>query len=308
MCFESESDKLDLSQFGSVYAKIYNHYAQTLLVNKSDVIAVAGPAGVGKTTWLRQHFLQERPLYFCPGVQPVPIDLTYVKAEFPTVEVLTNGQESQLFAAVGSSPILIEIGFQLDLGMITPLLDALAAERVAIVPSKSERTVWHDWAQRVEVGVNLPAIAMPPQTGIADQAQLWRAALTGRVFELASLEMFWFELTAGAYGQVDRVKGIFDLSDGLQSHFDFVQGVPNRFTQVPVARWLQGRPQRFSGIEVVGHGLELEAIARTLHDCCLNDQAIAHYQAQLLDSVHLAGTKLAANIPPESLSSSLFAN
>jgi hypothetical protein len=279
-----------------------------LLVNKPDVIAVAGPAGVGKTTWLRQQFLQERPLYFCPGVQPVPIDLTCVKAEFPAVEVLTNGQESQLFAAVGSSTILIEIGFQLDLAMVTPLLDALAAERVAILPSQAERTAWHDWAQRVEVGVDLPAIPLWGGFANADQAQLWRAALTGRVFELASLEMFWFELTAGAYGQVDRVKGIFDLSDGLQSHFDFVQGLPSRSSQVPVPRWLQGRPQRFSGIEVVGHALELEAIARTLHDCCLNDQAIAHYQAQLLTSLNLAGRQSAANSRSEQPSSFPFAN
>jgi Cobalamin synthesis protein cobW C-terminal domain len=257
-----------------------------LSVKSPSVIAVGGPAGVGKTTWLRQKFLTASLLYFCPGVDPVPIDLACIKAEFPAVEVLTNGQESRLFAAAESSTILIEIGFQLDLVMITPLLNALAAQRVAILPPGAEQTAWHDWAEQVEAGVNLPAILA--------QAQLWRAALIGRVFDPASLEMFWFELTAGAYGQIERAKGIFDLSDGQLAYFDFVHGLPEScFTKLPVPVWLQGRPQRFSGIEVVGQSLDREAIARTLHDCCLSDPAIAAAQAQLLAALN------SANSPPE---------
>lgn len=245
------------------------------------MIAVGGPAGVGKTTWLRQKFLPTSLLYFCPGVDPVPIDLACVKAEFPAVEVLTNGQESRLFAAAESSLILIEIGFQLDLAMITPLLEALAAQRVAILPIGAVQTSWHYWAERIEAGINLPAISA--------QAQLWRAALIGRVFDPASLEMFWFELTAGAYGQIDRAKGIFDLSDGQLAYFDFVNGLPeNRSRRLPVPVWLQGRPRRFSGIEVVGQSLDREQIARTLHDCCLSDPAIADAQAQLLANLALS--------------------
>ncbi len=217
----------------------------------------------------------------------MPIDLACIKAEFPTVEVLTNGQESRLFAAAESSVILIEIGFQLDLAMITPLLDALAAQRVAILPPDTKQTAWHGWAEQVEAGVNLPAIT--------DPSQLWRAALIGRVFDPASLATFWFELTAGAYGQIDRAKGIFDLSDGQLAYFDFVHGLPeSRSRQLPVPLWLQGRPQRFSGIEVVGQALDREQIARTLHDCSLNDQAIALAQAQLT-ALNSATSKLELN-------------
>ena len=45
-------------------------------------------------------------------------------------------------------------------------------------------------------------------------------------------------------------------------------------------RWLEGRPDRFSGIEVVGWNLERKTIAQTVLDGCLSDGAIAQYQEQ----------------------------
>ncbi len=37
--------------------------------------------------------------------------------------------------------------------------------------------------------------------------------------------MFWYELTQGAYGTVQRAKGIFDVTDGRSLYFDFVAGL-----------------------------------------------------------------------------------
>ena len=89
------------------------------------------------------------------------------------------------------------------------------------------------------------------------------------------------ELTEGAYGEVQRVKGIFELPDGRAFHVDFVQGLPGiEYTELRIPRWLKGRPDRFSGLEVLGWNLQREAIGQTLLDGCLSDGAIAQYQEQ----------------------------
>jgi hypothetical protein len=56
------------------------------------------------------------------------------------------------------------------------------------------------------------------------------------------------------------------LADGRAFYFDFVAGIPDStYTELTVPRWLEGRPQRFSGIEVVGIELDKDAIAKR---CC----------------------------------------
>ena len=111
--------------------------------------------------------------------------------------------------------------------------------------------------------------------------ELWRSPLTGRVFDAPSLDEILIELTGDAYGQVQRVKGIFELPDGRAFHVDFVKGLPGiEYTELGIPRWLEGRPDRFSGIEVVGWNLERKIIAQTLLDGCLSDEVIAHYQQQ----------------------------
>ena len=67
-------------------------------MSQPTVIAVAGVAGVGKTTWLRQQLAQAagEMFYFCPGAGEGPIDAPCLKVEFPNLTVLVEGQESQL--------------------------------------------------------------------------------------------------------------------------------------------------------------------------------------------------------------------
>jgi hypothetical protein len=150
--------------------------------------------------------------------------------------------------------------------------------RVAVLPPGTRHTEWHDWADLVVTGVE-PGVAL-------SQPHLWRSELSGQVLDLASLNTFWYELRHGAYGTVQRGKGIFDVADGRSLHFDFVAGLTEpTYLELNLPLWLNGRPDRFSGIEVVGEALDQEAIAQTLKECCLNDQAIAYYQQQIKDSL-----------------------
>ncbi|MGP1385892.1 MAG: hypothetical protein ACTS2F_20200 [Thainema sp.] len=138
---------------------------------------------------------------------------------------------------------------------------------------------WHDWADQVMTG---NAIA------VADEAHLpeiWRTSLTGQVFDPPSLDELFIELTGGAYGHVHRVKGVFELPDGRAFYVDFVEGLPGiEYTELSLPRWLEGRPQRPSGIEVVGWDLQQQLIALTLLDSCLADSEIAQHQQYYRDA------------------------
>lgn len=82
-----------------------------------------------------------------------------------------------------------------------------------------------------------------------------------------------------------RAKGIVEVADGHAFHFDFVNSLPgSAYTELKLPPWLQG-PQRFSGIEVVGQGLDEAAIAATLKDCYLSDSLLAAHQATLKDAI-----------------------
>jgi hypothetical protein len=61
-----------------------------------------------------------------------------------------------------------------------------------------------------------------------------------------------------------------------------VNGLPgSEYTELMIPRWLDGRPDRFSGIEVIGWTVDQEAIAQAIVDACLPDEAIAQYQQQV---------------------------
>ena len=242
---------------------------------------VAGPCGAGKTTWILQELAQTptTAVYVTPGVGTVPIDATRVAARFPEVEIFHQPSEADLLQRLAAKmPIYFELGFHLE--MEIPLLEALPHHRVAVCSDDSPDSGWLLWAETVIRG---------NQSGLNPQsAQLWRAPLSGQVFDPPSLDTFWQELSQGAYGEVHRAKGIFELADGQAFHFDFVNSLPGTaYTELKLPRWLQGRPNRFSGLEVVGHGLDEAAIAATLKDCYLSDSLLASHQAALRDSFSL---------------------
>ena len=252
------------------------------------IILVAGLAGAGKTTWIRQQIERSSRsvAYLSLGSQSAPIDATWLAAELPHLMVLSDEQWVDFVATSSHDKVLyIELGFQIDLAsLVLPqvLIDQHPnappkCHRVVVLPSGAESADWDNWANQIVRGVGSPMTLQTPH--------LWRSLLTGQVFDPASLNTFWYELTHGAYGKVQRTKGIFELIDGRSFYFDFAIGLPDSvYAEMPLPRWLKGRPDRMSGIEILGENLETSTIVQTLKDCCLEDSAIAYYQQQLQPS------------------------
>lgn len=246
-----------------------------------NVTLVAGLPGVGKTTWIRQQLdeLPESALYLALPSGTTPIDPTYLATELPSLTVLSDDQGWALRErAETGDAIYIELEFHLDLESLVLPVDMTQCQRIAIVPPGMKQTEWHQWADVVVVG-NAIAASVP-------ELQLWRSVLTGQVLDVASLDTFWYELIQGAYGKVHRAKGLFNSAEGGFMYLDFVAGIPNtQVIELDVPIWFDGRPDRFSGIEVVGTALEQSLILQTIKDCCLDDQAIAFYQQQIKDTL-----------------------
>ncbi|WP_430677318.1 GTP-binding protein [Leptolyngbya sp. AN10] len=232
------------------------------------VILVAGASGVGKTTWIQQQSLNSLIAYCSLGGDG--IDATYLAVESPNIKFLSELSE---LASV-KVPVYLELGFQLDLASFT--IPTKYYQKVAIVAPNSANTEWHHWADQIM-----------PGTQTVPSSQLWRSNLSGQVLDPASLDTFWEEVTEGAYGSVQRAKGIFEVVDGRAFHFNYVQGLETDYTELNVARSLNGRPDRFSGIEVVGEAFDQTAIKQTLQDCCLADDVLAYYQDQIRQSLEV---------------------
>jgi hypothetical protein len=265
------------------WVKLWQNILRMIIIISMDnaIIAVAGPPGSGKTTWISQNVVLRPPesvFYFCPDTDSVPIDATYLAAEHPGVQILATDQVLAVLNHLSdSATVYLEIGFHLQLSSLETFLGGLPCKRVAVLPPDIGQTEWQEWADTIAIG---SASQIEPKP-----SQLWRSPLTGQVLDPASLNTLWYELTHGAYGQVQRAKGIFDLADGRAFHFNFVAELPPADAiELKLPRWLKGRPERFSGMEVGGKNLNQSALAQTLEDCCLEDRAIAYYQQQIQDT------------------------
>jgi hypothetical protein len=250
----------------------------------SKIIVVAGTVGSGKTNWIYQQLStnydrynssNQKILYFSPGTGSVPIDQKRLESDFPTIKVFNDGQESDFVKQLESADFAyIEVGFYLELSTTVQLLGDLPHHKVAVLPPSLQDSEWHSWADEVVKGMKIDTQQI--------QSQIWRVPTIGQVIDEDSLEEFWYEITHNAYGEVIRAKGIFDVNDGRSIYADYVMGIPSAsFLELDFPRYLEGRPKRFSGLEVVATSLNQAALAQTLSDCCLPDAMILQYQQQV---------------------------
>lgn len=245
-----------------------------------NITLVAGPPGIGKTTWISQFLsASEHPLfYLCPGTGTETIDRLRIAYRFPNVTVVDDSQAAELLMNLPDpGQVYIELGFHLDLAALP--FNSLPCRRVVIVPPElaqlTAQSEWHNWANELVAGNN---IQIPTPN---DLPNFWRMSLTGQVFDPPSLEALLTEMTEGAYGRLIRLKGIFELPDGQAFYIDFVEGLPGiEYTELKLPRSLKGRPTRLSGLEVVGYNLQQKTMAETLRVSCLSDELLDQYQRQ----------------------------
>ena len=243
-------------------------------------IAIAGPSGVGKTNWISQHLQSSRQscFYLAPGVNEPSVDLMRIGYGFPDVQVIPDRDIPtwiNLWRAEGlsNSTVYLELGFHLVLDH--PMLSVLPWHRVAMMPQSIADSEWHSWADEVIPGHDTSWMTEDASPNI------WLTSLKGQVFDPPSLNEALMEMTKGAYGDIQRVKGIFELPDGRAFYVDFVKGMSDiGYSELKLPRWMKGRPDRPSGIEVVGWKLQSDAIAQTLRDSYLADDLLRYYQQQ----------------------------
>jgi hypothetical protein len=250
------------------------------------ITAITGPPGSGKTFWIQEQMAKAKGniSYFSPRTESIPIDAIYLQSEYQKLQILTTEDLQQI---TETTNIYLELPSYLDLLSIEPFLEELRCHRVAILPPNSSHTGWHIWADEV-----IPSILTENQERFEpnpeNPLQVHRGILTGEVLDYSSLMTFWSELTQNAYGEIKRVKGIFDIFDGQSIYGDFVQGfTQEEFSTLNLPRYLEGRPNRFSGFEIVGRNLEKTAIAQSINDCCLPESAINYYQQQVKATLEL---------------------
>lgn len=249
------------------------------------IIAVIGTPGSGKTYWIREQIAKTNlpVIYFSPKTDSFPLDAIYLQSEFPHLSILSTGEEEKILARSEESIIFIELPWYLDLLATEPLLQRFNCHRVAIMPPEIQNTGFHAWANEVIPGNSLKIVKLDKQI------QIHRGVLTGEILDFASLETFWQELVEGAYGEIIRVKGIFDIMDGQAIYGELIDNLPVKdFQPLNLPRWIEGRPQRFSGLEIIGRNLVKEQIAQTLQDCCLLESAIRYYQEQIKESLTIS--------------------
>ncbi|ACB50844.1 hypothetical protein cce_1494 [Crocosphaera subtropica ATCC 51142] len=258
------------------------------------ITVIMGNISSGKTHLIKEKMSKATLpiIYWSPQTDLFPIDAIYLKSEFPHLSILANGEENKLRHLSNHHDIYIEVPWYLEIKSIDSFLKQLNCHRLALISKVEQKQDWQMWTDEIILNEEINGkndLVLPNSLDL----QIYRATLTGEVLDFSSLETFWLELIHGAYGEVIRIKGIFTILDGQWIYGEFLSGkYPKDFCPLNFPLNLEGRPQQFSGLEIVGRNLDKQAIADTLGEFCLSDEAIFYYQQQVKQSLVLEKEKV----------------
>jgi hypothetical protein len=255
--------------------------SRSVAPQSSPITLVAGPGGSGKTTWILQELqaqqANQRSAAYCAlGTGTCAIDATWLQSHV-SIEIVHETMGDRLLAlALEGVPVYLELGFYLDLSLMPPLLDELDCRRV-VVAALEQASPWQNWATEW-----VPGRASRVDCANAD---LWRGNLPGQVLDASSLDTAWLEIVGGAYGRVDRAKGLLPIAEGQTLLLNYVASdqpsTEGMVTELPLPLFTDGRPTGYAGLELVGEALDRPALVQLLRDCCLSDAELASAQTQL---------------------------
>ncbi len=188
--------------------------------------------------------------------------------------IAQDGQEDKISDLLNQGiPLIVEIPFYKNPAELQQLLQDYDCTWIGIVPSMEQDSSAYLWADEVVEGL--------PVSEDLPSPHIWRAPLSGQVLDPASLEVFWFELLGGAYGQIYRAKGMIEMPDGQAIWCDYTINQSDKAEELKYARNLNGRPNRLSGLEILGKDLDTKSLSQSLQDCWLSDASLSFYQHQL---------------------------
>ncbi|BAQ62549.1 signal recognition particle GTPase [Geminocystis sp. NIES-3708] len=252
------------------------------------ITAVLGNFGVGKTHWIKQQIKQnnEDIYYISPQTKTFPVDGAFLQSFFPDLSITDLESPTELLKLSQKNDVYLEIPEYLDVKAILSILSALNCQKIAIVSKDESKEKWQELADKIIVNKE---VIMNDNLNSFSDLEIHRAGLTEEVLDFASLETFWQELTQGAYGDIFRAKGIFNIMDGQCVYGEYLHNSYNpEFYPLNIPLSLEGGPTHFSGLEIIGCNLDKQAIADTLGDFCLGDDAVNYYQQQVKETLLLS--------------------
>lgn len=249
------------------------------------ITVVMGSFGVGKTHWIKAKLKenQDDNYYYSPKTNTFPLDGAFLQTINQELSIISVKSPEELIVLGNNNNIYLEIPEYVDFAPMIPFFDKLNCQIFAIVSKEENQDKWKVLTDKVIVNQE---INTKPNLQQFSNLQIHRAGLTGEVLDFSSLETFWQELTLGAYGDILRAKGIFNIMDGQCVYGEYLHNSYNpQFYPLNLPLSTEGRPTHFSGLEIIGCNLDKQAIADTLGDFCLEDSAVYFYQQQVKESL-----------------------
>lgn len=249
------------------------------------ITVVIGSFGVGKTYWIQQKIKENRSdnYYYSPKTNTFPLDGAFLQTVEQELSIVDISSPQELIKLGEKNNLYLEIPEYVDFTPMKPFFSQLNCQIVAIVGRGENKDKWK--ALTDKIFINQEINIKTPSPRFSD-LQIHRASLTEEVLDFPSLETFWQELTLGAYGDILRAKGIFNIMDGQCIYGEYLNDSYHPpFSPLNLPLSIEGRPTHFSGLEIIGCNLDKKAIVDTLRDFCLEDSAVYFYQQQVKQSL-----------------------